>query len=241
MINTKYLVLGTGAAALYAVLGIRTLDQTGGIIMVGREHELPYRRPMLSKSPMRTLRADATQIYPASWYAEHGVTVMTGTEVLSIDEHEQIVRTDGGDIAFEKCIYALGAQNFIPPFEGADLDGVVSIRTTDDLRAVKKYAALTDNAVVIGGGVIGLEMAIELQRYGMNVTVLEAMPRLMPRQLDEPTSRRLEQMCNGFSIHTGVSIAAICGDDRVRAVTLADGRRFDCGLVIGCSYFFIYR
>lgn len=231
-LETRYLVLGAGAAGVHAAIAIRERDKQGRLIMLSGEDALPYRRPMLSKSPLQTLRGRRMELYGADWYREQGIELHLGCRVSALDTAAHTVQTDLGVIRYEKCIYALGGYNFIPPFKGADTPGVVTVRTQEDLRALKRYAAGTDKAVVIGGGVIGLEMAVELRRYGLDVTVLEAMPRLMPRQLDEGTSQRLLDLLGELHVCTGVTIAEIEGGEHVTGVRLEDGRVFPCGVVM---------
>ena len=231
-IQTRYLVLGAGAAGVHAAMSIRERDRQGRLMLLSGEDTLPYRRPMLSKSPLQTLRGRRMELYDADWYAAQGIELQLGCLITALDAEKHTAQTDIGAIHYEKCVYALGGYNFIPPFKGADTPGVVTVRTQNDLRALKRYAAQTDKAVVIGGGVIGLEMAVELRRYGLDVTVLEAMPRLMPRQLDEGTSAHLLDLLGELHVCTGVAIAEIEGDGRVTGVRLEDGRVFPCGVVM---------
>ena len=157
--------------------------------------------------------------------------------ILSLDADKKRIETDVGDFYYQKCIYALGGYNFVPPFPGHELRGILTVRRTADLRMIKEYALGENNAVVIGGGVIGLEIALEMQRYGLQVTVLEASSRLMPRQLDPQTSEELLDCLKGIRVCTNVSIAEICGSEgRTRSVLLADGRSFPCGMVaVSCG------
>ena len=230
--RTKYLILGSGAAALSAAQAIRRVDAAGSLCMVSREERPGCKRPLLSKSPLRRLRQGPTDARGADWFRQMNIDLYSGCTVTGLDTAAHRADSEAGSFFYEKCVYALGGENFIPPFPGKELPGVLTVRTMADLRALKRYTLGTDKAVVIGGGVIGLEMAVELRRYGLEVTVLEAMPRLMPRQLDEDTSARLLAMLGDLNVCTGVSIAAIRGEGRVTGVELADGRLFPCGLVM---------
>ncbi len=230
--RTKYLIIGSGAAGIHAAEAIRQRDKLGRLLIVSDEKTPAYKRPMLSKSPIRNLRQRCIELHSESWYTENSIELLVGCSVIALDTAAHRASTSAGDIVYEKCVYALGGQNFIPPFKGAGTNGVVTIHDSSDLRGLKKHAIAAEKAVIIGGGVVGIEMAAELRRYGMDVTVLEAMPRLMPRQLDEATSSLLVEMLGELHVYTGVGISEIQGDDHVTAVALDDGRVFPCGLVI---------
>ncbi len=231
-IKTKYVVLGSGAAGVTAAKAIRDKDSEGRIVLVSSEEEMTYKRPMLSKTPLRSLRLACVALHEDDWYEQQRIELMLGRQILALDPAGKIVTLDDGVILYEKCVYALGGYNFVPPFKGVDLPGVLTVRTIEDVRRMKRSALGSDRAVIIGGGVIGLEIALELARYGMDVTVLEALPRLMPRQLDPDTSERLQSLLKGLHICTGVTVAEIGGDGRASWVSLADGRVFPCGLVM---------
>lgn len=232
-----YLILGSGAAGHYAAEAIRERDLRGSILMLTEESTPTYKRPMLSKSPLTRFKKDRLSVCEKTWYREQRIEVLYHCRILSLDADKKRIETDVGDFYYPKCIYALGGYNFVPPFPGHELRGVLTVRRTEDLRMIKEYALGENNAVVIGGGVIGLEIALEMQRYGLQVTVLEASPRLMPRQLDPQTSEELLDCLKGIRVCTNVFIAEICGSEgRARSVRLADGRSFPCGLVaVSCG------
>ena len=227
-----YLVLGSGIAGLKAAEAIRDLDANGSVMMVTRDSVSPYSRPMLTKTPLRTFCKARISLFPEIWYQERRIELSLNTAVETIHAETHTVIAGGKEIRYGKCIYALGAENFIPPVPGARKDNVVSIRTAEDIEHIKKYAANAREAVVIGGGVIGLEAAFELSHYGLSVTVLEALPFLMPRLLDPGTAHDLKEGIHRFSIYTDVKISEICGEKAAEAVCLEDGRMFPCGLVI---------
>ena len=161
-----YLVLGSGIAGLKAAEAIRDLDANGSVMMVTRDSVSPYSRPMLTKTPLRTFCKARISLFPEIWYQERRIELSLNTAVETIHAETHTVIAGGKEIRYGKCIYALGAENFIPPVPGAQKDNVVSIRTAEDIEHIKKYAANAREAVVIGGGVIGLEAAFELSRYG---------------------------------------------------------------------------
>ena len=190
---------------------------------------------MLTKSIVAGLGAEQIAIEGPEWYEENKVYQMLGKQVQSIDMKEKEVLLDNGEkVHFTKLIYALGSECFIPPIEGSSLPEVVAIRRLSDVEKVEKLMETSSNAVVIGGGVLGLEAAWELKKAGLTVQVLEVAPVLMGRQLDAGSAEILKQTAkkSGVAIHTGVSVAAIEGDEHVTGVRLADGTVIPAELVI---------
>ena len=229
----KYIIIGAGIAAVSAAEGIREIDREGSLLMIGDEPIPAYSRPMLTKTPLRSYELGRTIVYDPDWYEDMKIELMLGTKVKSIDNSSRLVTTaNGGSFFYNRLIYAAGANGFVPPIPGANLPEVVVVRRYEDLMKVKRLSVGTGKAVIIGGGVIGLEAGFELSRYGLDVTVLEALPMLMPRFLDEDCARMLEQSIHSFPVYTGVTIEEIGGNGHVEYVRLQDGRVFDCDFVI---------
>ena len=228
-----YIIIGGGIAALSAAEGIRTIDPHGPILMIGDESVPPYSRPMLTKTPLRSYALGRTILRDPQWFKEEYVDLLLGTKVRSIDNSSRLVKTsDGESFFYSKLIYATGASSYVPPIRGANLPEAVVLRTYEDLMRIKRLSVGSQQVVIVGGGIIGLEAAFELSRYGMEVTVLEAMPMLMPRFLDDDCANRLQQAITSFAIHTGVTIESIGGSEHVESVKLLDGRVFPCQFVL---------
>ena len=230
-----YVILGNGAAGFNAAKAIRERDKTGSIVMISNEPYPSYNRPMLTKSIVAGLNADQIAIEGAGWYEENHVYQMLGKQVVSVDMDEKEVRLDSGEkIRFTRLIYALGSECFIPPMEGHGLPEVVAIRRLSDVEKVERLMEKAANAVVIGGGVLGLEAAWELKKAGLSVTVIEVAPVLMGRQLDNGSAEILKEIAakHDISIRTGVSVAAIEGEEHVSGVRLAGGETVPAELVI---------
>ena len=230
-----YAIIGGGAAGLNAAKAIRERDKTGSIYMLSNEAYPAYNRPMLTKSLVAGLDAEQIAVQEASWYEENNVCLLLGKNVVSIDTEKKEIHTDdGAKFKYTKLIYALGSECFIPPIQGADQPEVIAIRRLSDTQKVTELLPQTKEAVVIGGGVLGLEAAWELKKARCKVTVLELAPRLMGRQLDEGAGEIIKAVseAQGITIHTGVQIEAIEGDGHVTGVRLGDGRVFPAQLVI---------
>lgn len=230
-----YIILGNGAAGHYAAEAIRKRDRTGTITMISNEPYRTYNRPMLTKSIMAGLNEEQIAVEDASWYEENHIYQILGHEVVKIDpEAKEVHLDDGSKYHYTKLIYALGSECFIPPIKGADKDGVIAIRRLSDTKKVAEKLKETKHAVVIGGGVLGLEAAWELKKSRCEVTVLELAPVLMGRQLDKTAGEMLKKISEGqgIQIHTGGQIEAIEGGEKAEGVRLADGTVIPAELVI---------
>lgn len=230
-----YVILGNGAAGHYAAEAIRKRDRTGTITMISNEPYRTYNRPMLTKSIMAGLNEEQIAVEDASWYEENHIYQILGHEVVKIDpEAKEVHLDDGSKYHYTKLIYALGSECFIPPIKGADKDGVIAIRRLSDTKKVAEKLKETKHAVVIGGGVLGLEAAWELKKSRCEATVLELAPVLMGRQLDKTAGEMLKKISEGqgIQIHTGVQIEAIEGGEKAEGVRLADGTVIPAELVI---------
>ena len=233
--SNYYLIIGNGAAGFNAAKAVRERDATGRIVMVSEEEYPSYNRPMLTKSLVAGLEPEQIAMVDADWYEEHQVFQMLGRRVMHVDlEAKEALLDDGTKLHFTKLIYALGSECFIPPMEGSSLPEVAAIRRLSDVRKVEILMKKTKKAVVIGGGVLGLEAAWELKKAGLDVTVLEMAPTLMGRQLDESSGEHLKTIASrcGVDIRTGIAVEAITGEDHVTGVRLKDGEVVEAGMVI---------
>lgn len=235
--DEMFVIIGGGPAAKSAAEAIRDRNKSAMITIITQESYLPYNRPMLTKGIVRDYGYNGLAIEQQDWYDRNNVFFMSDTTVLKVDTASKLVDVklqDGGHgwVRYDKLIYALGAFCFVPPIKGADQDHVVSVRSIADTDHVKRIIAERNatKAVCIGGGVMGLEGAWGLKEGGLDVTVLETAPGLLPRQLDDPASAMLEAQCNkaGVKIVTGAKIVEITKD----AVVLDDGTEYEAQLVI---------
>lgn len=252
--KNRYVVVGGGIAAVSAAEAIRRRDETGSIVMISAENYLPINRPMLTKD-LDTVEEmpDTLFVHGQDWYDERRIELRLGCRVTALDVKNKTVTVEPADtegnpdqnkisenerlpyiISYDKLIYAAGAECFVPPFEGHDKEGVLTIRHLKDSRKLQELLKTAKNAVIIGGGVLGLEAASELMRSGLKVTVLEATPQIIGRQVDAATASILKQKMEDMHVdcHEGVSIAGIEGEERATGVRLADGRVFPADFVI---------
>ena len=235
--NTQeyYVILGNGAAGFNAAKAIRERDKTGSIVMISNEPYPSYNRPMLTKSIVAGLSAEQIAIEGPAWYEENRVYQMLGKQVTAVDQEQKEVLLDSGEkIRYTRLIYALGSECFIPPMEGRGLPEVIAIRRLSDVEKVETLMEKAENAVVIGGGVLGLEAAWELKKAGLKVTVLEVAPVLMGRQLDAGSAEILKEIAakHDVAIRTGVTVAAIEGEGHVSGVRIDGGETIPADIVI---------
>lgn len=193
-----------------------------------------YNRIMLSAVLAGDQTPEDIVTHDADWYARHGITCRFGDAVEAIDRQRQVVRGAVDEVAYDKLVIATGSTPFILPVPGRDLAGVISYRDLQDTDKMIRAAATGGQAVVIGGGLLGLEAAAGLAKRGMNVTVLHLMGHLMERQLDAAAGALLQHdlEARGVKILTEATTQAIEGTDRVEAVTLQTGERLSADLVV---------
>lgn len=233
----KLVVIGNGMAGMRCVEEILKRDANQFEITVfGAEPYGNYNRIMLSPVLSGEKTFDEIVINSPEWYAENKITLHTDAEVTEIDRAAKVVKSANGiEAAYDKLLIATGSEPFIIPVPGKDLDGVISFRDMNDVNVMEEAISQYKNAVVIGGGLLGLEAAYGLQRRGMKATVIHLMDTLMERQLDEAAGFLLKQELEGRGIDvlTGANTKEIIGENgRVKKVCLADGREIAADLVV---------
>ncbi|MEM6943984.1 MAG: FAD-dependent oxidoreductase, partial [Pseudomonadota bacterium] len=203
------------------------------VTLFGAEPRGNYNRIMLSPVLAGEKQYEEIVTHDAEWYARHGVECRFGETVTAIDRARKTVSTTRGETPYDKLVIATGSTPFVIPVAGCDLPGVVTYRDLDDTNALIEAAAPGRRAVVIGGGLLGLEAAAGLRLRGMDVTVLHLMPHLMERQLDQAAARLLQDAleARGVAVRCRANTRAILGEDRVRAVQLDDGTEIPADIV----------
>ncbi|EPK0156327.1 nitrite reductase small subunit NirD [Acinetobacter baumannii] len=207
------------------------------VTVIGEEPWGNYNRIMLSPVLSGEKTIEDIMLHPPKWYDDKGITFIAGDKAVKIDRPRKVVYTEKGQtVDYDRLILATGSAPFIPPVQGVDLKGVLTFRDIYDVNTMIEYCGSKTNAVVIGGGLLGLEAAYGLKQRGMNVTVLHLMDRIMERQLDGRASQLLRHSIEqkGIQIITEANTEALIGDENghVKQIRLKDGTVLDADLVV---------
>ena len=233
----KLVLIGNGLAGMRCLEDLLDMaPERYEVTVIGEEPWGNYNRIMLSPVLSGEKTIEDIMLHPHAWYSDKGIKFIAQDPAVKIDRTRKVVHTEKGErIDYDRLIIATGSKPFIPPVQGADLNGVISFRDIYDVNTMIKYCETKKNAVVIGGGLLGLEAAYGLKQRGMNVTVLHLMDRIMDRQLDKRASEMLRHSIEqkGIQIITQANTEALLGKDgHVNQVRLKDGTILDADLVI---------
>lgn len=205
------------------------------VTIFNAEPRVNYDRIMLSPVLSGEKSYEQIIIHGDGWYIKNGITLYKGHKIVAIDRTAKTVMSDHGVVEhYDKLVIATGSVPFILPVPGNNLPGVLSYRDLDDVNAMLLAAQSRAKAVVIGGGLLGLEAAAGLEAQGTDVTVLHLMPTLMERQLDPAAGYLLQRAIEdrGIKVICKANTKAILGDKKVEGVELADGRVIPATLVV---------
>jgi nitrite reductase (NADH) large subunit len=232
----RLVLVGNGMAGVRALEEILSrAPHLFSIAVFGAEPHGNYNRIMLS-SVLAGEKAFADIVtHDVGWYDENGIELISGEAVTAVDRANRLVTGANGTVRpYDVLILATGSNPMIIPFPGHDLPGVIAFRDIADVGTMLEASRTQSHAVVIGGGLLGLEAANGLARNGMDTTVLHLLPTLMERQLDPVSAGLLKQDLTrrGMTVLTEANTKAIHGDGRVEAVELTDGRMLKADLVV---------
>jgi nitrite reductase (NADH) large subunit len=234
----KLVVVGNGMAGIRALEELlKIAPDLYDVTVFGAEPHANYNRILLSPVLAGEQTIDEIILNPLAWYAENGVTLHAGKKVERVDRVKRVVvAEDGTEAPYDRLLLATGSNPFILPVPGKDLQGVIGYRDIADTQAMIDAAAKYRRAVVIGGGLLGLEAANGLKLRGMDVTVVHIMPWLMERQLDDTAGGLLRKSleARGIVFEIGAQTEALIPDrdGRVMAVRFKDGRELPADLVV---------
>jgi len=236
MAEGRVVIVGAGQAGFQTAASLRQDGFGGRIALVGDEGSPPYQRPPLSKTFVKEDGpVEALWFRPEAFFADNRVEARWADPAVAIDRAARRVRLASGDaLDYDRLVLATGARNRKLPVQGADLDGVVDLRTAADALDLRARLRTAKRVAVIGAGFIGLEIAATSRILGCDVTVLEAAPRVMGRAVSEELSAHcLERhRAAGVDIRLGAAVARVAGVGRAEAVELGDGGRVPADLVI---------
>ncbi|TWC71711.1 NAD(P)/FAD-dependent oxidoreductase [Herbaspirillum sp. SJZ099] len=229
-------VIGNGMAGMRTVEELLKLaPELYDITVFGAEPHGNYNRIMLSPVLAGDKSIDDIMLNTREWYAQNGITLHAGDPVEHIDRRRRVVRAKSGiEVQYDRLLLATGSTPFIIPVPGHELPGVIAFRDIQDVDAMLAAARKHRHAVVIGGGLLGLEAANGLMRQGMEVTVVHVTDTLMNQQLDKPAAELLKKAleARGLRFLLNADTAGIVGPDRVSAVRFKDGSEIPADLVV---------
>ena len=231
----KYVIIGNGVAGTTAAFNIRKIDQSGTITILTDEHIPFYSRIRLIDYLAGTIDEKSLIIYKDEWYQKNNIELLLKTSVSEINkDKKQVITATHGNLNYDRLLLATGGISFVPPIPGSDKRGVFTLRTLKDAHEILHNAEKAQNVVIIGGGVLGLEVGNSFRKTGLKVSIVEFFPRLLPRQMDPEGAELLKaQMENmGFTFYLGTTSKEITGMNNAEGILLRDGTKIDCNLII---------
>ncbi len=232
----KYVIAGGWTAGTVAAQQLRKLDPSAAITIVDAEPVTYYPRPDLIDYLAGRKSKDQLFLHDARWYSDNGISLMSGRSVTGIRAAEHLCSLDDGTVLpYDRLLLATGAAPFVPPLPGTNQTHVFALRTMADADALLSSIVPGFNAVVVGGGVLGLEVARALTERGMTASVLEFAGRLLPNQLDESAAAMLRDHLQDMGITAIVSAESqevVSGSSGAAGILLKDGRLIPGNLVL---------
>ena len=234
--SEQFVIVGAGLAGAKAAETLRAEGFSGRIVLVGEEEHRPYERPPLSKGHLLgTGSPDDMFVHSAQWYVDNDVELRTGVRATSLDRDSRaVLLADGSRLTYDRLLLATGSRPRRLSAPGADLDGVLYLRTLGDSQRLDASIAEGRHVVLIGGGWIGLEVAAAARTRGAIVTVVEMAPLPLQRVLGDEVATVYRDLhaSHGVTFHCGVMLRELRGTDTVSAVVLADGTEIPADVVV---------
>jgi 3-phenylpropionate/trans-cinnamate dioxygenase ferredoxin reductase subunit len=233
----RIVIVGAGQAAQSCAARLRAQGFVGAITIIGEEPHLPYQRPPLSKAYLLgEMALDRLWLRPEAWYTENAIRVVTSAPATAIDRAARRVVTAGGEThPYDGLVLATGAiPRRLPAAVGGDLAGVHVVRTLADVDRMAPDIVAGARLLVVGGGYIGLEAAAVARKSGMDVTLIEAAPRILGRVAapESAAAMRALHAAHGVDIREGTGLARLTGGTRVTGADLVDGAHLEVDAVV---------
>ncbi|PCK21180.1 nitrite reductase [Bacillus pumilus] len=236
MEKRKLVFIGNGMASMKCIEHIvQKQPERYSITIIGKEKHPAYNRIKLSSILQKSESLSQIELKEKEWYTKHDITMYAGETVVHIDTKRQCILTEARrDIPYDKLVIATGSSPYFLPIQGVSKNGVYAFRTIDDYEAIHADSLRYQRAAVIGGGVLGVEVAAGLQIAGLKTTIIHHTEWLMQRQLDETAASLLHQQLTrkGIQVKTNAHTIACLGDERVEGILLKNGDIIDADLVV---------
>jgi nitrite reductase (NADH) large subunit len=232
---TTYIIIGNGVAGNAAAESLRQYDKRGKISLFAREKYPFYYVPALPEFLAGEKDLGALIIHNLDWYDKNQIDLHLETDITEIDPAAKTVLTGRGErYQYDRLLLAAGGNSFVPPIKGADSEGVFTLRTLGDAQKIKAFAQKSRQAILIGGGLLGLEAGNGLRKAGLKITVVEFFPRLLPRQMDVPGAALLQRQMEGmgFDFYLGAKTREIRREGGKLHVDLEGGESLAADLVL---------
>jgi len=232
----QILIAGSGNAGLSAAKAARDQDPEAEIIIFGEEKRLPYYRLRLCDYIGKSINNDELEVRNREWFDKNRIQIETSAKVTAIDPSSKKIDVNGKEYSYDSLVLATGSTPVIPPFTGKEYSGIYTIWTIEDIVEINAKIPYVKKAVVIGGGLLGLEAAYKISETGIEVALIECMPRLLPKQLDEEGSEIFKSKVEslGIPVYCGKYVAGFEGgnDGHVKKVHMTDKTVLDADIVI---------
>ncbi len=235
--NRKTIIIGASAAGISAAKEIRTVNNKAKILIITEENHMPYYRPYLVEYIKDNSVENRANFYlnKEEWYKKNNINIILGEKVIEINHLNKTIKTEKDrELPFDKLILANGSKPFIPMKEAIEKENVFTIRTLDDARAVYSFSNTIKKVIVIGGGLLGLEIAYALLKKKLDITIVELVERILPMQLDYEGSSLFESIIkeNNIKIYLGNPIEQLIGGKRITSLRLKSGEEITTDMII---------
>jgi len=236
----KVVIIGNGTTGMAAADEVRRYSATCKIDVLARENHPFYNRMAIGRLLYGRTGLDDLYLMTADWYQKKSIDVWLNTQAVAIDrEGKQVKLGTGESLSYDKLVLAMGSSAMVPPADGGQLPGCFVLREAADAQAVRAWRQnhACERAVVLGGGVLGIEAADALRRINLKTTIIQRADRLMNKELDEKGSAILRKYLEGLGIEviTGASVARVLGNARVEKLELSNGDMLDADIYIACA------
>jgi NAD(P)H-nitrite reductase large subunit len=231
----RLVIIGNGVAGVSTARFVVERDPSIEIAIYSDEDYAYYPRPRLIELVAGQVAPDKMALYADEWYTRRGIRVHLGQRVTRIEpDAHTLTLHDGSRVPYDQLVLATGASCVLPPIPGRDLEGVFTLRSMRDALALRTKLQTAKQAVVLGGGLLGLDTSMGLRAHNIGVTVIELMPRLLPRQLDAEGAGLLQKLieAQGVQVVTGEGCTMIEGQEHVERIRLKSGRTIETDLVL---------
>ncbi len=236
----RVVIIGNGTSGMAAADEVRRLSASCKIDVIAKENHPFYNRMGIGRLLYGRTGLDDLYLMAPDWYQKKQIDVWLNTQVTRINREKSEVDLGTGDVVpYDRLILAQGSSAILPPADGSDLPGCFVLRDATDAQAIRAWRQEKgcDRAVVLGGGVLGIEAADALRRLNLKTTIIQRSDRLMNRELDEKGSAILRKFLEdmGIVVVTGASVAAVKGDVRVEGVELTNGETLEADIYVACA------